>query len=63
MSSSLAGVRAAAKAGLAATPLPKHAVGPGLRILTDTDGVPALPPVDFVVRARDDNLQPRAVDV
>ena len=57
-SSSLAGVRAAAKAGIAATPLPKHAVGPGLRILADTDGVPALPPVDFVVRTRDGDLQP-----
>ena len=57
-SSSLAGVRAAAKAGLAITPLPKHAVGPGLRILGRIDGVPALPSVSYVVRNRDDDNHP-----
>lgn len=50
--------RAAAKAGLAITPLPKHAVGPGLRILNDADGVPDLPSVAYAVRRRDDAVQP-----
>lgn len=57
-SSSLAGVRAAAVAGVAITPLPRHAVGPGLRILGRTDGVPDLAPVAYSVRTRDDDVQP-----
>src|ERR1700722_6078422 len=36
-SSSLAGVRAACMAGLAVTPLPRHAIRPGLRVLGKTD--------------------------
>jgi DNA-binding transcriptional LysR family regulator len=47
-SSSLAGVRAACMAGLAVTPLPKHAIRPGLRILGKTDKLPMLPEVEFV---------------
>jgi DNA-binding transcriptional LysR family regulator len=57
-SSSLAGVRAAARAGLAVTPLPEHAVGPGLRILGTKDGVPPLPPVSYAVRSRADDFHP-----
>jgi DNA-binding transcriptional LysR family regulator len=47
-SSSLAGVRAACMAGLAVTPLPKHAIRPGLRVLGKTDNLPVLPEVEFV---------------
>jgi len=52
-SSSLAGVRAAAMAGLAVTPLPKHAVGPGLRILGAKENLPALPEVEYVLRTNE----------
>jgi DNA-binding transcriptional LysR family regulator len=47
-SSSLAGVRAACMAGLALTPLPKHAIRPGLRVLGKTDKLPILPEVEYV---------------
>jgi DNA-binding transcriptional LysR family regulator len=47
-SSSLAGVRAACMAGLAVTPLPKHAIKPGLRVLGKTDNLPILPEVEYV---------------
>lgn len=47
-SSSLAGVRAACMAGLAVTPLPKHAIKPGLRVLGKTDKLPILPEVEYV---------------
>ena len=47
-SSSLAGVRAACMAGLAVTPLPKHAIRPGLRVLAKTDNLPILPEVEYV---------------
>ena len=57
-SSSLAGVRAAAQAGLAVTPLPGHAVGPGLRVLSSEDGVPPLPPVSYAIRSRADDFHP-----
>ena len=48
-SSSLAGVRAIATAGIAVTPLPTHAVTPGLRILGGKDKLPSLPQVDYVL--------------
>jgi DNA-binding transcriptional LysR family regulator len=47
-SSSLAGVWAACMAGLAVTPLPKHAIRPGLRVLGKTDNLPILPEVEYV---------------
>ena len=47
-SSSLAGVRAASMAGLAVTPLPKHAIRPGLRVLAKKDNLPILPEVEYV---------------
>ena len=47
-SSSLAGLRAACMAGLAVTPLPKHAIRPGLRVLAKTDNLPILPEVEYV---------------
>jgi len=49
-SASMSGLRAAVLAGLAATPMPQSALGPGLRRLRETDGLPALPDVDYVVR-------------
>jgi len=48
-SPSLTGVRAAALAGLAVTPLPASAVGKGLRILGEEDGLPALPDLEFAI--------------
>ncbi len=48
-SPSLTGVRAAALAGLAVTPLPASVVGPGLRILGEDDGMPPLPDLDFAI--------------
>jgi hypothetical protein len=35
-------------AGLALTPLPKHAIRPGLRVLAKTDNLPILPEVEYV---------------
>ncbi|HEX5422401.1 MAG TPA: LysR substrate-binding domain-containing protein [Candidatus Acidoferrales bacterium] len=52
-SSSLAGVRAAAMAGFALTPLPLHTVRPSLRILTEKDKMPTLPKIEYVLRARE----------
>ncbi|HLZ65730.1 MAG TPA: LysR substrate-binding domain-containing protein [Aliidongia sp.] len=48
-SPSLTGVRAAALAGLAVTPLPMSAVGAGLRILGEADGLPPLPDLEFAI--------------
>jgi DNA-binding transcriptional LysR family regulator len=48
-SPSLTGVRAAAMAGLAVTPLPASAVGPGLRILGELEGLPPLPDLEFAI--------------
>jgi DNA-binding transcriptional LysR family regulator len=48
-SSSLAGVRAIATAGIAVTPLPMHAMTPELRALGRKSRLPNLPEVDFVV--------------
>jgi DNA-binding transcriptional LysR family regulator len=48
-SPSLTGVRAAALAGLAVTPLPASTVGPGLRILGELEGLPPLPDLEFAI--------------
>ena len=55
-SPSLTGVRAAALAGLAVTPLPASAVIAGLRILDAEEGLPRLPDLEFAVyeKARSD---------
>jgi len=50
ISPSMGGLRAAVLAGLAATPIPQSALGPGLRRLQEADGLPPLPDVDYVVR-------------
>jgi DNA-binding transcriptional LysR family regulator len=60
-SSSLAGVRAAAAAGLAVTPLPKHTVGPGLRILGPKENLPALPSVEFLLQTSEADPRPAVV--
>ena len=52
-SPSLTGVRAAALAGLAVTPLPASAVVGGLRVLGAADGLPRLPDLEFAVFERD----------
>jgi DNA-binding transcriptional LysR family regulator len=51
-SPSLTGVRAAALAGLAVTPLPASAVGRGLRTLGEKDGMPPLPDLDLAIFER-----------
>src|ERR1700728_3082369 len=48
-SPSLTGVRAAALAGLAITPLPTSAVIAGLRILNVEEGLPRLPDLEFAI--------------
>jgi DNA-binding transcriptional LysR family regulator len=47
--SSVASVRIAALAGLAVTPLPQSALGPALTDARMTQGLPALPSVEFLV--------------
>jgi DNA-binding transcriptional LysR family regulator len=56
-SPSLTGVRAAALAGLAITPLPASAVIAGLRILDAEEGLPRLPDLEFAIyeKARPDH--------
>lgn len=49
VSPSVSGVRAAALAGLAVTPLPRSALGNGLRELGPADGLPELPDAEFLV--------------
>jgi DNA-binding transcriptional LysR family regulator len=51
-SPSLTGVRAAALAGLAITPLPASAVITGLRILGLDEGLPRLPDLEFAIYER-----------
>jgi DNA-binding transcriptional LysR family regulator len=55
-SPSLTGVRAAALAGLAITPLPASAIIAGLRVLGLEDGLPRLPDLEFAIyeKARPD---------
>ena len=48
-SPSLTGLRAAALAGLAITPLPASAVTAGLRILSSAEGLPRLPDLEFAL--------------
>lgn len=57
-SSSLAGVRAAAMAGLALTPLPLQTIRPGLRILGKKDRMPKLPEIEFILQTRETDGRP-----
>jgi DNA-binding transcriptional LysR family regulator len=57
-SSSLAGVRSVAMAGVALTPLPLQTVTPGLRVLGRHDKMPKLPEVEYVLRVRESNTRP-----
>jgi DNA-binding transcriptional LysR family regulator len=58
LSSSMAGVRAAAMAGLAVTPLPLESIRPGLRVLGKAEKMPKLPEVEFVLKARETDTRP-----
>ena len=51
-SPSLTGVRAAALAGLAITPLPASAIVAGLRVLGVESGLPVLPALEFAIFER-----------
>jgi len=51
-SPSLTGVRAAALAGLAITPLPASAIVAGLRVLGAKSGLPVLPALEFAIFER-----------
>jgi DNA-binding transcriptional LysR family regulator len=51
-SPSLTGVRAAALAGLAITPLPTSAIVTGLRVLGVESGLPVLPDLEFAIFER-----------
>jgi DNA-binding transcriptional LysR family regulator len=57
-SPSLAGVRAAAIAGLALTPLPLQTIRPGLRVLGKKDKMPKLPEVEYVLHLRESDTRP-----
>ena len=57
-SPSLAGVRAAAIAGLAVTPLPLQTIRPGLRVLGKKDKMPKLPDVEYVLQVRESDTRP-----
>jgi DNA-binding transcriptional LysR family regulator len=57
-SSSLAGVRAAAMAGLALTPLPLQTVRPSLRILGKKEKMPRLPEIEYVLQTRENDTRP-----
>jgi DNA-binding transcriptional LysR family regulator len=57
-SSSLAGVRVAAMAGLAVTPLPLQTIRPGLRILGTKDKMPRLPEIEYVLKTRESDARP-----
>ncbi|HKW33684.1 MAG TPA: LysR substrate-binding domain-containing protein [Candidatus Acidoferrum sp.] len=57
-SPSLAGVRAAAMAGLAVTPLPLQAIRPGLRTLSTRHKMPRLPEIEYVLKAKETDTRP-----
>ena len=57
-SPSLAGVRAAAMAGLALTPLPLQTIRPGLRILGTKEKMPRLPEIEYVLKAKETDTRP-----
>lgn len=56
--SSLAGVRVAALAGLAVTPLPLETMRPGLRILGSKNKMPRLPEIEYVLKTRESDARP-----
>ena len=57
-SSSVAGVRAAAMAGLALTPIALQSIRPGLRILEKKDKMPNLPEIEFALLVRETDTRP-----
>ncbi|TIS79723.1 MAG: LysR family transcriptional regulator [Mesorhizobium sp.] len=58
VSPSVSSVRAAALAGLAVTPLPRSALGSGLRELGPADGLPELPDAEFLVCIQENSREP-----
>lgn len=56
-SSSVAGVRAAAMAGLALTPLALQSIRPGLRVVDKEDKMPKLPEIEFLLLVRDEDTR------
>ncbi len=62
VSPSYAGVKAAARAGLAMTPLPASVMEPGLRSVSPAEGAPALPPGEFVLFRRADQKDEAIVE-
>jgi DNA-binding transcriptional LysR family regulator len=61
--SSVAGVRIAALAGLALTPLPQSALGHGLRDAGMAEGLPALPAVKFLLAFDEHDAAPPVRDL
>jgi DNA-binding transcriptional LysR family regulator len=57
-SPSMAGIRAAAIAGLAVTPLPLQSIRPGLHVLGPKDKMPKLPEIEFVLQAKETDTRP-----
>jgi len=57
-SSSLAGVRVTAMAGLAITPLPLQTMRPGLRVLGPKNKMPRLPEIEYVLKTRASDARP-----
>jgi DNA-binding transcriptional LysR family regulator len=57
-SPSMAGIRAAAIAGLAVTPLPLQSIRPGLQVLGPKDKMPKLPEIEFVLQAKETDTRP-----
>jgi DNA-binding transcriptional LysR family regulator len=56
-SSSLAGVRAAAMAGLALTPIPQQAIKPGLCVVGRKYNMPGLPPIEYILKTREQDAR------
>jgi len=62
-SPSMAGIRAAAIAGLAVTPLPLQSIRPGLHVLGPKDKMPRLPEIEFVLQAKETDTRPAVAAV
>jgi DNA-binding transcriptional LysR family regulator len=62
-SPSMAGIRAAAVAGLAVTPLPQQAIRPGLHVLGPRNKMPRLPEIEFVLETKETDTRPAVAAV
>lgn len=63
LSSSVAGVRAAAMAGFALTPLARQCIRPGMRVLGKREQMPQLPVVEFMLVVRKTDTRPAVAAV